>query len=157
MPTLVVGCVSVTVLGVSPTTAIWVFSTTRKPVYSTICRRNIRPAWYEPQYHAVLPRDAKQHRWAVQKALQAVYQARVRRLVTSLCDGSLTLSSVHEEGPLLLKNKITISVSHFIDSNKDRGSHRSNLPIFAVFYYKSCPKTRKHNDFMHELHFYPMK
>ena len=33
---------------------------------------------------AVLPRNAEQLCWAVHKALQAVYQARVRRLVTSL-------------------------------------------------------------------------
>ena len=33
---------------------------------------------------AVLHRNAEQLRWSVNKALQAVYQARVRRLVTSL-------------------------------------------------------------------------
>ena len=50
---------------------------------------------------AVLPRNAEQLRWAVHKALQAVYQARVRRLVTSLGDGGLSLSLMHEEGPLV--------------------------------------------------------
>ena len=32
---------------------------------------------------AVLPRNAEQLCWALYKALQAVYQARVRRLLTS--------------------------------------------------------------------------
>ena len=33
---------------------------------------------------AVLPRNAEKLRWVVHKALQVVYQARVRRLVSSL-------------------------------------------------------------------------
>ena len=36
-----------------------------------------------PQFY-IVPRNAEQLRWAVRKDLQAVYQARVRRLPTSL-------------------------------------------------------------------------
>ena len=54
---------------------------------------------------AVLPLNAEQLRRAVHKALQAGYQARVRRLVTSLCDGALSLSSMHEEGPLVIERR----------------------------------------------------
>ena len=34
-----------------------------------------------------------------------VYQTRVRRLVTSLRDGGLSLSSMHEEGQLVIKRR----------------------------------------------------
>ena len=54
---------------------------------------------------AVLPRITEQLRWAVHKALQAVYQARVRRRVMSLRDGGLSLSSMHEEGSLVIERR----------------------------------------------------
>ena len=87
---------------------------------------------------AVLPCNAEQLRCAVHKALQAVYQARVRRLG----DGGLSLSLMREEDPLVIEirdNDIGIVISYIATSIGDLAHHIesiSKLPIFAVFCYK---------------------
>ena len=53
-----------------------------------------------PKFNIEMPSS-----FAGNKVLQAVHQARFRRLVTSLRDGGLSLSSMHEEGPLVIERR----------------------------------------------------
>ena len=70
---------------------------------------------------AVLPPNAMQLCWAVHKAFVGGVSGAHRRIIMSLRDGSLSLSSMPEEGMIIIKRQDN-DIGLVIDSNMDRGS-----------------------------------
>ena len=62
---------------------------------------------------AVLPHNAEQLRWAVQKALQACIKSAFVASETNLRDGDLSLLSMHKKGPLVIERREAIAALSF--------------------------------------------